>query len=70
MLNTQGGAKRNGACEVLDLEGNPIPRLYSAGEFGTIYGYMYNGGGNISEAVASGRVAGQNSAVLDAWDTK
>lgn len=70
MLNTQGGAKRNGACEVLDLKGDPIPRLYSAGEFGTIYGYMYNGGGNISEAVASGRVAGQGCAALDAWDAK
>ncbi|WP_139652911.1 FAD-binding protein [Raoultibacter phocaeensis] len=68
MLNTQGGAKRNGLCQVLNLEGEPIPRLYSAGEFGTIYGYMYNGGGNISEAVASGRIAGQECAGLDTWD--
>lgn len=56
-LNSQGGAKRNGLCEVLDLDGQPIPRLYSAGEFGSIYAYMYNGGGNISEAVA-----------LDPWE--
>ena len=67
MINTQGGAKRNGKSEVLDLKGNPIPRLYSAGEFGTIYGYMYNGGGNVTDAVASGRKAGQNCAALDPW---
>lgn len=68
MINTQGGAKRNGQSEVLDLAGNAIPRLYSAGEFGTIYGYMYNGGGNVSDAVASGRKAGQNCATLESWD--
>lgn len=68
LLNTQGGAKRNGQSQVLDLSGNPIPRLFSAGEFGSIYAYMYNGGGNISEAVPTGRIAGQGAAALDPWD--
>ena len=68
ILNSQGGARRNGLCEVLNTEGQPIPRLYSAGEFGSIYSYMYNGGGNISEAVATGRVAGQQAASLDSWE--
>lgn len=68
MLNTQGGAKRNGLSQVLDLHDNPIPRLYSAGEFGSIYGYMYNGGGNCSEAVSTGRVAGQQAAKLESWE--
>lgn len=70
LLNTQGGAKRNGESQVLDLEGNPIPRLYSAGEFGSIYGYMYNGGGNVSEAVSTGRIAGSGCAALESWDKK
>ena len=70
MLNSQGGAKRNGQSQVLDLDGNPIPRLYSAGEFGSIYAYMYNGGGNVSEAVSTGRVAGQGAAALDPWDAE
>lgn len=70
LLNTQGGAKRNGMSEVLDLNGQPIPRLYSAGEFGSIYGYMYNGGGNISEAVSTGRIAGEQCAALEPWDAK
>lgn len=68
LLNTQGGAKRNGLCQVLSVEGEPIPRLYAAGEFGTIYAYMYNGGGNCSEAVATGRVAGQQVAALGSWE--
>ncbi len=68
LLNTQGGAKRDGKSQVLDLAGNPIPRLFSAGEFGSIYAYMYNGGGNISEAVSTGRIAGQGAAALQPWD--
>ena len=60
LLDSQGGAKRNGQSQVLDVAGNPIPRLYSAGELGfPSTGYMYNGGGNISEAVSTGRIAGQ-----------
>lgn len=68
LLNTQGGAKRNGQSQVLDLNDQPIPRLFSAGEFGSIYAYMYNGGGNISEAVSTGRIAGQGAAALEPWD--
>jgi len=67
-INTQGGAKRNGSSQALDLKGDPIPRLYAAGEFGTVYGYMYNGGGNISDAVASGRTAGKHCASLEPWE--
>ena len=29
---------------------------------------MYNGGGNISEAVSTGRIAGQGAAALQPWD--
>lgn len=60
--NTQGGARRNAQCEVLDTMGNPIPHLYSAGEFGSFYTDIYNGGGNLAECVFSGRVAGANAA--------
>lgn len=60
--NTQGGARRNTECEVLDVAGNPIPHLYSAGEFGSFYCDIYNGGGNLAECVFSGRIAGANAA--------
>lgn len=62
--NTQGGAKRNVECEVIDVWGDPIPHLYSAGEFGSFYCDIYNGGGNLAECVFSGRIAGANAAAV------
>ncbi len=40
----------------------PIPRLYSAGELGSVWGMLYQGGGNIAECIAFGRIAGANAA--------
>lgn len=62
-VNTNGGAKRDVECRVLNAFDNPIPHLYSAGEFGSFYGGIYTGGGNISETMFTGRVAGRNAAV-------
>lgn len=62
LTNTQGGAVRNAACQVIDVDGNIIPHLYSAGEFGSMYVHGYNGGGNVGEALATGRIAGRNAA--------
>ncbi|GHU96952.1 FAD-binding dehydrogenase [Spirochaetia bacterium] len=64
LTNTQGGPKRNTNCEVLDVWGNPIPHLYSAGEMGSFYVDIYNGGGNLSECLYSGRTAGANAAAV------
>lgn len=68
MGNTQGGPRRGVGGEVIDVEGNPVPRLYAAGEFGCIYAFQYNGGGNVSEAMSSGRIAARSIAGLEAWD--
>lgn len=62
ILNTQGGPERNGNAEVIDVNGNPIPHLYSAGEMGGFTTCMYNGGGNVSECIIFGGVAGANAA--------
>ncbi|HAT53738.1 MAG TPA: FAD-binding dehydrogenase [Lactobacillus sp.] len=62
MLNTQGGAKRNARAEVLNADGQPIPHLYSAGEFGGINANQYNGGGNLAECLIFGKIAGENAA--------
>jgi uncharacterized protein with FMN-binding domain len=62
LTNTQGGARRNVQCEVLDAWGRPIPHLYSAGEFGSFYTDIYNGGGNLGECAFTGREAGKNAA--------
>lgn len=68
VLNTQGGPRRSADCEVLDVFGQPIPRLYSAGEMGCEYAYVYNVGGNIAEAIGSGRRAARTMAKLEAWE--
>jgi len=68
-INTQGGPDRDGAHRVLDWEGNAIPRLWAAGEFGSIYGWLYQGAGNVPEALG-GRVAGANVAAETAWDAE
>jgi succinate dehydrogenase/fumarate reductase flavoprotein subunit len=69
MGNTQGGPVRGVDGEVIDVFGDVVPRLYGAGEFGTIYGFMYNGGGNVSEAMSSGRIAIRHASTLESWDT-
>ena len=68
MLNTQGGPRRNEKAQIVRPDGTPIPRLYSAGELGSIYSYLYQGTGNIGECLAFGRVAGRNAAAEDPWD--
>ena len=62
LLNTQGGPRRDKEGRVLDTKGKPIPRLYSAGELGSLWGFLYDGGGNLAECLASGRIAGRNAA--------
>ncbi len=61
-VNTQGGPRRNVAAQIVDTEGKPIAGLYSAGELGSIYSFLYQGGGNIGECFAFGRIAGRNAA--------
>jgi len=67
MLNTQGGPRRNARSQVVRPDGSPIPRLYSAGELGSIYSYLYQGTGNIGECLAFGRIAGRNGAAEQLW---
>ncbi len=67
MLNTQGGPRRNERAEIVRPDGSPIPRLYSAGELGSIYSYLYQGTGNIGECLAFGRIAGRNAAAQRPW---
>jgi succinate dehydrogenase/fumarate reductase flavoprotein subunit len=68
MLNTQGGPRRNERGQIVRPDGTPIPRLYSAGELGSIYSYLYQGTGNIGECLAFGRISGRNAAGETPWD--
>jgi hypothetical protein len=67
MLNTQGGPRRNEKGQIVRPDGRPIARLYSAGELGSIYSYLYQGTGNIGECLAFGRVSGRNAAAETPW---
>lgn len=66
LVNTQGGARRDKKARVLDPDGKPIPRLYAAGEFGSIWGFLYESAGNVPEAIVFGRIAGKNAALSPA----
>jgi succinate dehydrogenase/fumarate reductase flavoprotein subunit len=68
MLNTQGGPRRNERGQIVRPDGTPIPRLYSAGELGSIYSYLYQGTGNIGECLAFGRISGRNAAAEASWE--
>ena len=62
LLNTQGGPRRNARGEIVDARGNVIKRLYGAGELGSIWGFLYQSGGNLSECLGLGRMVGLNVA--------
>lgn len=59
---TQGGPWRNENAEVVDVEGNPIPHLYSAGELGSLFSKLYEGSGTLTDCFVSGWNAGRNAA--------
>ena len=67
MLNTQGGPRRNTKAQIIRPDGSPIPRLYSSGELGSIYSYLYQGTGNIGECFAFGRIAARNAVADNPW---
>lgn len=62
--NTQGGPRHDDRQRVLDTFGQPIPRLYTADELGSIWGSLYLGGGNLSECFITGRIAARDVAEM------
>ena len=56
------------SAQIMRPDGSPIARLYSAGELGSIYSYLYQGTGNIGECLAFGRVSGRNAAAETPWE--
>lgn len=60
---TMGGPKINPKAQVVDGYDKVIPRLYAAGNASSgAWGFHYNGGGGISDALVFGRIAGRNAA--------
>ena len=67
LLNTQGGPRRNSRGQILDAFKKPIPRLYSSGELGSMWGVIYQGAGNNAESMIFGRISGRNAAAEKPW---
>lgn len=65
--NTQGGPVHNAKQQIVNSAGNPIARLYAAGELGSSFGHLYLSGGNIAECFVTGWVAGREAAGLEPW---
>ena len=47
---------------IIGAYGQPIPRLFAAGENGSAFGHLYLSGGNIAECFVTGRIAGKGAA--------
>ncbi|HLJ71472.1 MAG TPA: hypothetical protein VKU03_09155 [Roseiarcus sp.] len=54
-------------AQILHVSGSAIPRLYSAGELGSIFVNYPQSGANLSECIAFGRIAGENAAREEPW---
>jgi TRAP-type C4-dicarboxylate transport system substrate-binding protein len=65
-IDTNGGLRINSKTEVLDVFGNPIPRLFAAGyTAGGWMGYLDpSGGSRTGTSFTLGRIAGINAAAL------
>jgi succinate dehydrogenase/fumarate reductase flavoprotein subunit len=68
VINTQGGPKRNARSQIMSVYGMPVPRLYSGGEFGSIWGFFYPGACNLPECIVSGIISGKNAAAEIPWE--
>jgi succinate dehydrogenase/fumarate reductase flavoprotein subunit len=69
LVLTTGGGRRNKHSQVLDPDGNPIPRLYEAGELGSTMANLYQNGESLTECIVFGRIAGKNAVKEKPWGT-
>jgi len=62
--NTQGGPAHDEHQRILNVDNEPIPGLYGAGELGSLFGHLYMLSGNITECFVGGRIAGRRASGL------
>ena len=61
---TMGGVKINSKAQLIDINNQPTPNLYAAGEVtGGIHGASRLGGCAVTECLVFGRIAGTNAAL-------
>lgn len=61
---TGGGGKRNMDGQVFGHDGQIIPRLFEAGELGSIFSDLYQNGSYLTEAMISGRGSARSAVAL------
>ena len=66
--NTHGGPVHDAKQRVIDAWGEPVPRLYAAGELGGVFGHLYLAGGNMAECFIGGWIAGREAGALERWE--
>lgn len=64
---TGGGAKRDTQSRVLGHDQQPIPRLYEAGELGSMFSHLYQNGCYLTEAMITGRAAAKHALAETPW---
>jgi succinate dehydrogenase/fumarate reductase flavoprotein subunit len=64
---TNGGLRINANAQVIDVKGNPIPRLYAVGNTsGSVFGDSYpGGGGTLGAGSVFGMLAGRHAVSLE-----
>lgn len=69
IYHTCGGPRKNGKGQVLDVDKNPIPRLYEAGSCGSTVAHAYGcSGHNWAEVTSFGIISGTECASLERWE--
>jgi hypothetical protein len=61
------GPIRNERGQVCDANFKPIPRLYSAGELGSVRGSTVTAISQNGELIISGQISGHNAATEESW---
>jgi 3-oxosteroid 1-dehydrogenase len=66
--NPKGGLQADGSRHVIDWDNKPMPRLYTAGEISSVLKFVYQAGGNLTETLVCGQIAGKNAAAEKPWE--
>jgi predicted oxidoreductase len=61
------GPIRNEKGQVCDANSKPIPRLYSAGELGSVRGSTLSAVSQVGECMIFGQISGHNAATEESW---
>ncbi|HEY1777202.1 MAG TPA: FAD-dependent oxidoreductase [Solirubrobacteraceae bacterium] len=62
VAGTTGGPRHDAQARVLREDGEPVPGLYAAGAVSSVWGYLTEHGGGLTDALVFGRIAGAAAA--------